>query len=406
METKNFKKDDNQELENSITNPETLESITETPESTNDSFDTNNLEEQVVSLEGEITDHVDKTNEVRAELGLTPEHANNIPALKNKLSVLDKVKNYLKNTAKAATMAGIMLAGTSDATAQTNKTLDTNPEVKKSVDMGGVMHVGASSNIYQGGVSLVKDSNKNYVDTFIDDLEKSGIKVTDKTKIGTIRDGKVVSASAENARAYENERINHLEPEPKNPKDLSPEIIELRNSLLKRFKEKGVVDKKMDSEEFLKLSKAEVDILFKKYGEKVGALDSLALEKRLKSLMDSGAKLVKEQTTKFDLLDIDKTPGSIDVASARENAFNDWFAEQYKEVKKGNLKDGAIVEYNNTKDSEDPRNGKSFKIVLNPDKSNFVRKNKTQESSDKDIVKGSVEKKIVTVEDYFKNKGN
>jgi hypothetical protein len=130
METTNFDKKDTNE--DGVIAPEQppVENIEqgESSSKTENIADINQIEDQVVELEGEITKHVEQTNEVRADLGLPPESPENIPALKNKISTLDKFKNYLKNTAKAVTMAGIMLAGTSEATAQTNKTLDKNIE--------------------------------------------------------------------------------------------------------------------------------------------------------------------------------------------------------------------------------------------------------------------------------------
>jgi len=251
METTNFKKDDNQELENPITNPETVESITETSESANDTFNTDNLEEKVVALEGEITEHLDKTNEVRADLGLPPEDAKNIPALKNKLSALANFTNYLKNTVKAATMAGIMLAGTSEVTAQTNKTVDKNPEKKE-----------------------LKD--------YISNLESAGINIDNKTKIGLIGpDGKFVTMTTEKARNLANQVKEDVDTEPDNSKkDEVKKTTEIQ-SLLSKLINKGVVPGTMTPKDFQALSKAEVDFLYKEYAKKIGALTPEQMKKAL-----------------------------------------------------------------------------------------------------------------------------
>ncbi|MFA7285596.1 MAG: hypothetical protein WC011_01970 [Candidatus Paceibacterota bacterium] len=128
METTNFDKKDSNE--DGVITPEKSQSENieqvELSSPTENIADINKIEEQIVGLEGEIKKHVEQTNEVRLELGLPPETVENIPALKTKLTALDKLKNYIKNTAKAVTMAGIMLAGTSEAVGQTTQTFDKN----------------------------------------------------------------------------------------------------------------------------------------------------------------------------------------------------------------------------------------------------------------------------------------
>lgn len=127
METTNFDQKDSNEEEIIIGEEAPVSSLEqrEVGSTTENVANINIIEEKIIELEGEIKEHTDETNKVRADLGLAPE-TEIPPSLRAKISNLGKFKNYLKNTAKAVTMAGIMLAGNGEAVAQTNQTIDKN----------------------------------------------------------------------------------------------------------------------------------------------------------------------------------------------------------------------------------------------------------------------------------------
>ncbi len=81
---------------------------------------------EIEKIEINIDDTKSQINNTRAELGLLPEEGE-IPSLKNKNSLLSKLKDYVSKTAKALTVAGVMF-GATDSFSQTNNTPDKNLE--------------------------------------------------------------------------------------------------------------------------------------------------------------------------------------------------------------------------------------------------------------------------------------
>jgi hypothetical protein len=132
MQTNNFDSTNSNNNEDNIINPEQapVENLVpgETSSETQSTAKIDEIENRIVELESEIKKDKENINVVRAELALPPGNVADIPSLSKKISTLDKLNKYLTNTAKAVTMAGVMLAGSGEATAQANKTPVKNPE--------------------------------------------------------------------------------------------------------------------------------------------------------------------------------------------------------------------------------------------------------------------------------------